>query len=108
MEGTAAVAASVRAEAARRGFKQVDLAAMLGLSQAAMSRKLHGLIPFTIAEVYELADVMDLDATELVPLEPVPTRPPSRRGRRLPRVDSNHQPAGEGHLPAPFLAAVGV
>jgi transcriptional regulator with XRE-family HTH domain len=105
LEGTAAVASMVRAEMARRGMRQVDMADMLGLSQAAVSRKLQGLIPFTIAELYELAERMGVEPAQFVPSEPAPPpmRPRGKVKRRLPRVDSNHQPADEWYMRVPSL-----
>lgn len=101
-DGTAAVASAVRAEMARRGLRQVDLAVMLQLSQAAVSRKVHGEIPFSVAEVYEIADEFGVDVHELMPEAPPPLlmRP---RGRRRPR-----QPAGYGMLLGPQLVGCGV
>ena len=73
------VAANVRAEAARRGFNQVSLAAVLGISQPNVSKRWRGVHPFSLDELALLADAFDVDDEVLT---------------RCPRPDSNRQPAG--------------
>lgn len=52
------VGANVRAEMARRGVSQVALAGRLGISQAAVSKRLRGLTAFDINELHAVADVL--------------------------------------------------
>jgi transcriptional regulator with XRE-family HTH domain len=51
-------AAAIRAEMARRGVRQRDLAAALGISQQAMSNRLCGITPLTAAEIQAIADAL--------------------------------------------------
>lgn len=62
-----------------RGIQQRDLCEALGISEPSLSRKLRGLRPWTVDEVLQASDFFRIPVTEL-----------------LPRVDSNHQPAGYG------------
>lgn len=61
------VAAEVRAHAARKDISQTDLAVAIGISQSSMSRRLAGEYPFTVAELYRLADLFGVDAAVLLP-----------------------------------------
>lgn len=63
---TAQVAANVRAELARRGLSQVDIAATLGVSQAAVSRRLSGSVPLDVNEVAAIADLLGITPSQLV------------------------------------------
>ena len=60
-----AIAANVRAEMARRRLRAVTVAAELGMSQPAMSRRLSGEVPFTAIEVYRLAQILDVPIESL-------------------------------------------
>ena len=80
--GTAAVAGAVRAEMARRGLRQADVAQLLGVSQGAVSRKVQGDVAFTVDELFTLADRWGLTPADLMPPEPPPFQPRRRtRGR---------------------------
>lgn len=50
----------VRAALARRRLSQSDLGQHLGLSQAAVSRRLLGEVPFDIAELAAVAAFLDV------------------------------------------------
>lgn len=63
---TAQVAANVRAELARRGLSQVDIATTLGVSQAAVSRRLSGSVPLDVNEVAAIADLLGITPSQLV------------------------------------------
>lgn len=52
------VAAEVRAEMARQNRGQAALASLLGLSQAAVSRRLQGLVEFDVGELLKVADFL--------------------------------------------------
>lgn len=60
------VAATVRAECARRRLTQATLADALGLSQAAVSRRLAGTTPFELDELAVVAPLLDTTPSVLV------------------------------------------
>jgi len=59
-------AANVRAEMARRQVRQVTLAQRLGLSQAAISRRINGETEFSVAELLAVADLLGVSASALL------------------------------------------
>ncbi|WP_370882676.1 helix-turn-helix domain-containing protein [Kineosporia succinea] len=97
------VAAEVRGHAAKRGLRQVDLASALGLTQGQISMRLRGKTPFTLVEIYSLAEVFMVSPAELLPPMPMPNgarmqNSPVRAadadptGQMLPPLDLNQQP----------------
>lgn len=62
------VAAEVRALMARHRRSQAQIAAVLGMTQTAVSRRLHGTPAFTIAELVRLADHFDVPLASLIPV----------------------------------------
>ncbi len=64
------VARNVRAELARRGLSQATIANSLGLSQAAVSRRLLGTTSFSIAELERVAEVLPVPIAVLLADEP--------------------------------------
>lgn len=56
MKTDPAVLAAIRAEMARRGVLQQDLANRLGITQQCVSMRLRGLTPITAAEIQAIAD----------------------------------------------------
>ena len=91
------VAAEIRAWAARRGIKQVELAARLGESESWVSRRLKGGRMIEVNDLARIASVLGVSVQDL-----------------LPRLDSNQQPSGysdgddtpvELYPSADFLAA---
>lgn len=60
------VGATVRAELSRRGKSQTDLAAVLGLTQPAVSKRLRGVTPFDVNELAAVAAALDLDMSVLI------------------------------------------
>jgi len=67
MQATGAhVAATVRAEAARRKLSQQSLAAAAGITTATLSRRLAGASPFTVPELLSLAAVLDVPVALLL------------------------------------------
>ena len=60
------VGANVRAEMARRQLSQTALAAHLGLSQAAVSRRLSGHTPFDVNELASVAAWLGVPASTLL------------------------------------------
>lgn len=59
----AGVSANVRAEVARAGASQTDIAAVLGLSQAGVSRRLSGRVDFSATELTKLAAYLKVPAS---------------------------------------------
>ena len=45
---------------------QTRLAKQLGMHQTALSKKLHGERPWTLAEMIQVADILDIDLRELL------------------------------------------
>lgn len=64
------VAAAVRAEAARHRVSQRDIADRLGLTQAAVWRRMRGDVPFTASELVEVARLLEVAPAALLPSEP--------------------------------------
>lgn len=60
------VAANVRAELARAGVSQATAAAWIGVTQPAMSARLHARVPFTVDEAAAIADGLGLPLATLV------------------------------------------
>lgn len=56
----ASTSSSVRAEVARRGLSQSEIAAILGISQAAVSRRLSGKVDFAASQLSTLAEQLDV------------------------------------------------
>lgn len=61
------VRAAVRAEMARAGVRQQDLADHLGFNQRAMSNRLCGVTPFKDWEIEEIATYLGCPLVALVP-----------------------------------------
>lgn len=64
--------ANVKAEMARAGIGQVQLAARLGLSQTAVSSRLRGVVAFNVDELAAVARVLEVPLSALVAEEPAP------------------------------------
>ena len=67
MTTTEALAAQLRAEAARRNIPYIRIAERLGISQAAVSRRMLGQTPIDVPELYELADLLGMPVADLLP-----------------------------------------
>ena len=63
---TERVAANIRAELARQGISQTDLANSLHKSQPTVSRRLLGRVPFSVDELDIIADLLDVPMAQLV------------------------------------------
>jgi transcriptional regulator with XRE-family HTH domain len=61
--------ANIKAEMARAGVKQAQLAAALNLPQAAISRRLHDLTPWRVNEVQAIAAFLGVPIAVLLPSE---------------------------------------
>lgn len=66
------VAAEVRAYLARQRKTQGDVAALLGLSQQSVSRRMSGVIPFDVEELHKIAVFLGVPVAALFG-EPVDT-----------------------------------
>lgn len=64
---TAAVAAEVRAEIARKQISQDKLAAQVGCSRQSLNRRLTGATPFDVAELAAIAAALDVPVTAFLP-----------------------------------------
>jgi len=62
-----AIAAEVRAEAARQRVTQMAVAQLLETSQGSVSRKMLGKSPFDAEELYLLAAAWDVPVTRFMP-----------------------------------------
>ncbi|MBX3435930.1 MAG: helix-turn-helix transcriptional regulator [Planctomycetaceae bacterium] len=60
------VASRVRAVAAERRVTQSELATALSISKMSMSRRFNGITPFTIADLTNAAQFLDVPLTELL------------------------------------------
>lgn len=60
------VGSAVRAELARAGKSQNDLAAVLGVTQTAVSKRLRGVTPFDVNELAAVAAALDVDMSVLL------------------------------------------
>lgn len=65
-----AVAANVRAELGRVNCSQSKAAAAIGMSQAALSKRLAGRLPFTVDEVGDLADYLGINVAAFLVTTP--------------------------------------
>lgn len=63
---SAAVAANVRAEIARAGKSQSDVAQHIPLSQQSLSQRMQGRVPFRISELQRIADYLGISVNALV------------------------------------------
>lgn len=61
------VADNVRAEMARRKMSQRALAAALGKPQPFVYRRLSGRVAFDVDELAQVAQLLDIDARDLLP-----------------------------------------
>jgi len=66
---TASVAAEVRAEMARQNVPQRELGRVLGLSQGAAWRRLKGDVPFDVAELAKVAELLKAPMSQFLPAE---------------------------------------
>ena len=75
-ETAARVGDTVRAEMARNRVTQEDLARRLNLSQAAVSRRLNGDIPFNVSELATVGRAVGVPLNRLVAGADRPARQP--------------------------------
>lgn len=63
---TEALTATIRAEMARRRLPLARLAPVLGVSTAGVSRRMTGHTPFTVDELFAIAELLGIDVAELL------------------------------------------
>jgi len=61
----------------RQRLSQTALGPVMGIGQSGVSKKLRGLTPWTVVDLYAAASLLGVEAADL-----------------LPRLDSNQQPSG--------------
>ena len=64
---TAQTGRNVRAEMARAGVSQIDLAERVGLSQSGLSKRLRGVVPFDVNELDSIATALGVPVVALLP-----------------------------------------
>ena len=77
----------------RYRMSQAQLGNVIGVTQSQMSKRLKGVVPFTLDEIEALAAFFGMAPLELLGYAEAP-RPSGPRGQTLPRLDSNQQPSG--------------
>ena len=60
------VAANIRAEMARTGKNQGDIAKVLGITRQAVSRRLLGFTPLDVDQLAKIADLLGVSMSELL------------------------------------------
>jgi transcriptional regulator with XRE-family HTH domain len=61
-----AVGERVKAEMRRQSIRQTAVAVRLRISQQAVSRRLRGVVPFNVAELEQVARLLDVDPTDFL------------------------------------------
>lgn len=61
-----AVSAEIRAEIARRNITKAQLAQLLGWGPMKLSRRINGETEWTVAEVHEIAQALEIPTVQLV------------------------------------------
>ena len=79
------VASSVRAHYAAAGFSASALAREIGMTQSKMSRRTTAAEPFDIDELSAIAHVLEVDITDLISGQNLPTRPMRASGGSMGR-----------------------
>lgn len=74
-EGEPEVLGRIRGEAARRGLRTKDVAALMGVSVATWRKRMNGTLPMTDALIDQLAVALRIDRNILSPLPPKPQCP---------------------------------
>lgn len=117
-DSAAIVARNLKRLMVERDVKQGQLAAVLGVSQSNVSKRLKGRTPFTTDDLDALAQAFGVrpgdlleDDTQADDLQNEAARTPvgARAAEQLPRLDSNQQPAdcGTRQLIAGFRTRIG-
>lgn len=70
-----AAAGTIRAEAARRQISHRELAEKLGMSKAALSRRMTGVQAWDLEELHAVAGLFGMDVRDLLPAATSSTTP---------------------------------
>lgn len=73
------VAAEVRAHMGRQRMTQTALATHMGVSQGYISRRLTGEVPFTVTELDEIARILTVPISDLLPEQQTTTSASMRK-----------------------------
>ena len=57
----------IKAEMARQGINQSELGELVGRTQNAISRRLTGKVQFSMGEIEEIAQALDVTVDQLIP-----------------------------------------
>jgi len=60
------IASNIRAELARRGITQIEVAEALGITLSAASRRIRGRIPISAVELKQFAELLGVSADSLL------------------------------------------
>ncbi|MBN9325943.1 MAG: helix-turn-helix transcriptional regulator [Cellulomonas sp.] len=106
---TTHASAAVREALHARGLRQQDLAVVLDLSQQAVSDRLRGRTPFTLADLDRIAAYLGVPMAELLeaPASVVDDAPEANRARRSEASEGRPQPV-ELHAVPEVVAGAGV
>lgn len=66
---TIATAQAVRSELRHRGISQAAIAPVIGVNQPAISARMRGRVPFSIADLERIAAHLGIDVRDLLPVE---------------------------------------
>ncbi len=65
-QGMDEVVRNIRVEMARHDLTQAQLAERLGISQVAVSKRLRGVVPISVAELLRVAELLNVSAADLL------------------------------------------
>jgi transcriptional regulator with XRE-family HTH domain len=74
------VAEEVRVAMTRRRISQATLAGQLGMSQAALSRRLQGEVPFDVDVLSRISELLDVPISVLMTTAPIGGQVPGSQG----------------------------
>jgi DNA-binding Xre family transcriptional regulator len=74
----------------RKRVSQTKLGPSVGMSQSLLSKKLRGVVPWSVVELLLVANALEVDPGELLPK--VDPKPAAETADVLPRLDLNQQP----------------
>ncbi|WP_442867695.1 helix-turn-helix domain-containing protein [Citricoccus sp. NR2] len=94
---TITAAREVKAWMARLGYRQADIAQLLGIAQGQVSARLRGRIQFTLEQLMIIAAEFEISLGDLLGERIINEKRPRPAKRdegfqELPRLDSNQQP----------------
>lgn len=90
----AVVATNIRAEAAKRGLSQTQLARMMGKHQVSISERWRGVTAWSLNDIEAVAELFEMEPAELLHHDKNAPAFVHAEAKKLPRLDSNQQPSG--------------